>query len=255
MRRVFDAFLFCDELDLLECRLIELDSAVYRHVLVEAPVTFQGTPKPLHYLENQDRFAPWKDKIIHVVADLNGCRDHWAREHASRDAVQQGLGELRDDDIFLLSDVDEIPFPGVLQEAPGTILAMRHHMLAVNLLEMNCWAGTLAMPGRDYRFAIKRFRDRQIGSDRPFLRDAVGFPVTTGWHFSWLGGPEGMRSKVHSFSHPEQAASVDAGADDMYRDRISPIGGNHLLEVVIDDSFPRYMQERRGPASWYWPGK
>ena len=73
-RRVYEAFLFCDELDLLEARLIELDSAVYRHVLVEAPVTFQGTPKPLHYLENQDRFAPWKDKIIHVVADLGRLR-------------------------------------------------------------------------------------------------------------------------------------------------------------------------------------
>ena len=70
MRRVFDAFTFSDELDLLEARLTELDSAVYRHVLVEAPVTFQGGPKPLHYLENRDRFAPWADKIIHVTADL-----------------------------------------------------------------------------------------------------------------------------------------------------------------------------------------
>lgn len=111
MRRAWDAFLFCDELDLLEARLTELDDVVDRHVLVEAPVTFQGDPKPLHYLENSGRFAPWKDKIIHVVADLGGCGDHWDREHASRAAVTQGLGDLADDDIFLLSDVDEIPFP------------------------------------------------------------------------------------------------------------------------------------------------
>ena len=30
---------------------------------------------------------------------------------------------------------------------------------------------------------------------------------------------------------------------------ISPLGGNRLLEVVIDDTFPKYMQERRGPAT------
>ena len=56
MRKAWDAFLFCNELDLLEARLTELDSAVYRHVLVEAPVTFQGDPKPLWYAENKERF-------------------------------------------------------------------------------------------------------------------------------------------------------------------------------------------------------
>jgi hypothetical protein len=254
-RRVFDSFLFCDELDLLEARLIELDDAVYRHVLVEAPVTFQGNPKPLHYQENRDRFAPWKSKIIHVVMDLESCQDSWERERASRDGVQLGLSELRDDDIFMLSDADEIPDPAVIQKAPGNILAMRHHMLAVNLLELGWWAGTLAVLGKDYRFAISRFLDRQIGQDRPFLRDPVGFPLVTGWHFSWLGGPEGMRSKVHSFSHPEQAARVDADAEKMYREKINPVNGdNRLLEVVIDGSFPKFMQERRGPEAWYWPG-
>lgn len=253
-RRVFDTFTFCDELDLLEARLTELDDAVYRHVLVEAPVTFQGNPKPLHYLENQDRFAPWKDKIIHVIADLDDYGDHWARERASREAVRQGLGDLRDDDIFLLSDVDEIPRTAVIQEAPGTIMMMRQHLLAVNLMESGWWAGTLAVLGNSHRHAIKRFLERQHGADRPVLVNSVGFPVVAGWHFSWLGGPEGMRSKVHSSvpSELEHARLVDAHADRMYRERISPLGGDRLLQVVIDDTFPKYMQERHGPPIWYW---
>ena len=254
MRRVFDSFTFNDEIDLLEARLTELDSAVYRHVLIEAPLTFQGNPKPLHYLENQDRFAPWKDKIIHVTADLDANAGHWAREQASRDAVRQGLGELRDDDIFLLSDVDEFPRAAVIQEAPGTIMMMRQHVLAVNLMESGWWAGTMAANGSDYRHAVKWFLARQRGANRPVLMNTAGFPVSAGWHFSWLGGAEGMRSKVHSSVPADlpHAGVIDVHAERLYRERISPLGGDRLLEVVIDDSFPGYMRDRKGPASWYW---
>jgi len=253
---VWDTFLFCDELDLLECRLAELDDVVYRFVLVEAPVTFQGKAKPLHYRENRDRFAPWKDKIVHVIPDLDGCRDHWAREHASRDAVKQGLSELGDDDTFLLSDVDEIPFANIIHrpEVLGTILAMRMYACAVNLLEPVIWAGSLLVVGGDSDYAIKRFRDRNSEAGQPFFRNSVGYPVIGGSHFSWLGGPEAMRAKVRAFAHPEYTEFIDAHAEDMYCHKLSPAGGNRLQEVVIDESFPRFMQERRGPASWYWPG-
>ena len=253
-RRVYDTFLFSDELDLLEARLTELDDSVYRWVLVESPVNFRGDPKPLHYQENQDRFAPWKDRIIHVIADLEGCKDCWARENASRDAIKQGLGGLGYDDIFLLSDVDEIPMPHMIQESPGTIMMMRRHTLAVNLLDIGWWTGTLATFGSDSRYAIRKFLQRTDGSGRPFLANPIGFPRISGWHFSWLGGPDAIRAKVRSFGDEELlgVTITDEDADRVYRDRISPVEGGHLLELVIDDTFPKYMQDRRGPEEWYW---
>ena len=229
---------------------MELDDAVYRHVIVEAPVTFQGTPKPLHYLENRDRFAPWKDKIVHVVADLDGCEDHWAREHASRDAIPQGLDGLGNGDIFLLSDVDEIPQADILQDTPGYGLIMRNHALAVNLLEP-CWLiGTMATTG-DPSMIIRQFRNRQNLPPERTTRNKVGFPVIAGWNFPWLGGPGAMRAKVHSFSHPEGAPFIDANADYMYRNRVNPSTGGHMMVVTIDETWPKFMRERRGPANWY----
>ena len=91
--RVFDTFLFCDELDLLEVRLLELHDHVYRFVLVESPLTFQGNPKPLYYADNKERFATYADKIIHVIADLDSLGEGMAREHAQRNATWQGLGD------------------------------------------------------------------------------------------------------------------------------------------------------------------
>ena len=58
---IYDAFPFLDELELLELRLKELAAVVDRHILVESTLTFQGTPKPLYYAENERRFANFRD--------------------------------------------------------------------------------------------------------------------------------------------------------------------------------------------------
>jgi glycosyl transferase family 17 len=261
MKRAWDSFLFCDELDLLEARFIELDSAVYRHVLIEAPLTFQGSHKPLFYAENKERFAPWQDKIIHVIAELpegnirsHGLHPAWDREHTSREAIWRGLDGFHDDDIFLLSDVDEIPRPEITEKAPGHVLAMRNHLTAVNLIEPGWHRGTMATLGKPTE-TMQSLRERRSSPDTPVLQDPFGWVIDAGWHFSWMGGPDVMRAKAHAFAHWEAAAAFDEHAERIYRKRINPASGiNHLLEVTVDESFPTYMQEHRGPASWYWPG-
>jgi Glycosyltransferase family 17 len=267
MRRVWDCFPFFNELDLLEARLTELDGVAYRHVLVEAPVTHQGNPKPLWYSENKERFSAWQDKIIHIVADLPGG-GAWDREHAQNEAIGRGLDGLRDEDILLLSDADEIPRADVISrlgtrvEHPADrgpalryVLPMRHHQLAVNLVDMGWWGGTMASFGRPAG-SIQSFRESRHSPEVPALRNRWGWIIDAGWHFSWLGGPAAVRVKAHSYAHEERTAFLDESADRLYREKISPESGvNRLLEVIIDESFPRYMQERKGPASWYWPGE
>ena len=63
--KVFDVFLFFNELDLLEVRLNLLYPFVDHFVINEATKTFSGLDKPLYYLENKDRFEKFQDKIIH----------------------------------------------------------------------------------------------------------------------------------------------------------------------------------------------
>jgi glycosyl transferase family 17 len=255
MRRVWDTFIFSSELDLLEARLIELDSAVYRHVLVEAPVTFQGDPKPLYFAENKERFSAWQDKIIHIVADLpEGTPSD--RQSAQDEAIGQGLDGLRDDDIFMVSDADEIPRATAIQKAPGYVLPMRHHKLAVNLIDIGWWKGTVVALGSELPDSIEALRAFRNFEDMPPLRDEMGWVVDGGWHFSWLGGPGAIREKARGYLHAEKTEGITAAAERLWREKISPESGvTRLLEVVVDGSFPRFMQERQGPASWYWPGE
>jgi beta-1,4-mannosyl-glycoprotein beta-1,4-N-acetylglucosaminyltransferase len=75
--RVFDVFPFFEELDVLELRLNELAGVVDAFILIEAPWTHSGEPKPLHFQRHmhEPRFSPFLDRIVHVVvreAPVNG---------------------------------------------------------------------------------------------------------------------------------------------------------------------------------------
>jgi beta-1,4-mannosyl-glycoprotein beta-1,4-N-acetylglucosaminyltransferase len=67
---LYDCFTFCDGLDLLDIRLAELSPFVDTFVIAEAPVTFQGKPKPLYYQENKARFRVRTQLTLNLFNDI-----------------------------------------------------------------------------------------------------------------------------------------------------------------------------------------
>jgi len=113
---VVDGVIFNDELDILEVRIKSLWACVDWFVVVEAPVSLKNTPKPLVFRENAERFAWASSKLVHVVVESLPDKPFklWENEEFFRDAVgREGLravpGGLRDEDLVLYSDTDEIP--------------------------------------------------------------------------------------------------------------------------------------------------
>ncbi len=107
---LYDCFTFNDELDLLELRLRELEDLVDGWVLVEACQTFSGKLKPLHYAEHAARFAPWADRIVHLICGPSqGGWTSWEREAHQRSAILVALESAAATDLAIVSDVDEIP--------------------------------------------------------------------------------------------------------------------------------------------------
>jgi beta-1,4-mannosyl-glycoprotein beta-1,4-N-acetylglucosaminyltransferase len=108
---LIDAFMFFDELELLEIRLHELDSIVERFILVEAPITHSGREKPLVFLENKHLFERFLPKIEHlIVLDMPSTGDPWIRERWQRAAIMRGINPSWNSyDLMISSDVDEIP--------------------------------------------------------------------------------------------------------------------------------------------------
>jgi len=108
-KKVIDAFLFNNELDMLEYRLSISVDVVNVFILVESRRTIEGETKPLYYSENKERFEKYNSKIIHIVVDE-------ADELACWDAIDRGVQqlELTDFDYILIGRIDEIPDPATL---------------------------------------------------------------------------------------------------------------------------------------------
>jgi beta-1,4-mannosyl-glycoprotein beta-1,4-N-acetylglucosaminyltransferase len=257
---IIDAFIFSDELDILEMRLTELYDSVDRFVLAEATRTFQDTPKPLWYDNHKDRFAPWADKIEHIViADgelpsVAADSDPWCREHAHREHLSRALVGLDSNDIVLLSDVDEIPRPLLARNVrPEGILVFRQrfHCFAVDWRHPQWWLGTTAatvstitkLPdGKEFAYLRAA---RLKASNPPHLRDA-------GWHFTWLGGTDSALNKLASFSHPEIGEVAGPRIrDDYYRREGHHVDGTQLVPVTVDTSWPKWIVDGHAPAVWF----
>lgn len=247
--KVYDCFLFFNEFDLLELRLLTLDSVVDHFVIVEAPWTFSGRPKPLHFKENYRRFRRWLKKIRHI--EMSGGIDTdsaWDRESTSRNAMSAGFEDGDTDDLIFQSDLDEIWRPEKREEHLdlGGIAVYRQEMFYYCL---NCrrvpeikWNGT------------RRLRKRDWTTGR-WVRDTSSLSAKIwdgGWHFSFLGDAEDAIRKMKAFSHTEYSdghwtdhARVDA-AIRSGRDLI--VDGAAYLPIPIDETFPRPILD--DPKRW-----
>ena len=274
---VYDCFSFFNELDLLEIRLNTLDKVVDKFILAESPLTHTGNPKPLYYAENKKRFAKFNDRIVHVVVDdfpsmpddMPVREKAWTRENWQRNAIVRGLpADIRDEDVLLVSDLDEIPNPDYLQKAVGnpvgiTRLDLKSYCFFINMRNVSypIWNnGTRVLTWRTFNDP-KTYADSKYGecclaavNQGPtatrirFLKpDKIMKPA--GWHFSYLGGVEAIRRKMKSISHtefdterrtsPENIRNAIAKGKSLFNSY------ERFLPELINQAFPQYVVSRQ----------
>jgi hypothetical protein len=210
---IVDCCTYFMEADLLALRLAELDPVVDRFVVVEGNRTHAGAPKESHLRANFARFQPYAHKLTLWMADLpegDGLCWTWRREIAQRNAIADALASLHlnHDDMILISDCDEIPRRGfvnaLFQLQPDTIAVavQRLHYYTFNHVAPDAqWFGTRATQYANVQ-ALGADGVRYAGHERG------GFPriahaIDAGWHFSYFGGPEYVKTKIESFLHQE----------------------------------------------------
>jgi beta-1,4-mannosyl-glycoprotein beta-1,4-N-acetylglucosaminyltransferase len=253
---IYDCFLFSNELDLLELRLNELNDVVDRFILLESDHTISGLPKPLYYHDNMDRFKQFEDKIEHCIYDyptdtknviIPQChienKEAWIRESLSRDLIKDTLTDVKDDDIVIIADADEITSPEAIRSY-NTRMGGMTLVQKLFYYRLNCycptyiWGWSKIVPGKLYN----EMTPQQIRYARmPNLR-APG-----GWHFSFMGSPEMIATKIKAFAHQEYnrpeitdieyvRKCMDTPKDIFNRPEIA------LQNVPVDYSFPKVVQ-------------
>ncbi len=215
--RVYDCFPFFNELDQLEIRLNELDSLVDYFVIVEGSETQQGNPKPLYFEKNKDRFSKFLHKIRHIVVSdwpeyKDGVYDSsWTRERFQRDCIMRGLTDIKDTDVLILGDADEIISAEALRNYKSHMglckLEMNFYFYYINYLASDCLT-----PGKKWMESrivpVKYFKKYNMtpcsvryspGSLQYHHIDNLPSIPNAGWHFSFQGGIDAIMEKIKSF--------------------------------------------------------
>lgn len=265
---VYDCIPFFNELDILKLRLHILDPIVDRFIIEEATVTFSGEKKELCFEKNKAMFQEFLPKITYLVVDDSPIQaTTHERDKFQKNALIKGLKDATDEDVIILSDVDEIPNPKVLKKIiaefnPDKVyhLAQRMFYCFINMEEISgsLLSITGEFPGVEKKMWLgtKVFGKRSIPKAGIIeMREA---PTTApdavrvedgGWHFGYMGSRQerdvGKRigTKVVAAAHQEYnnadtlAEAMDKlilGQDIFGRDA-------RFKRVEVDESYPEYL--------------
>ena len=259
---IYDCFQFFDEEHILDLRLNILNEFVDFFVIVESTTDHQGNSKKLNF--DLKKFKKFDSKIIYIVVDDTSeaiKKPHIGGESLveqhQRNSLMRGLKKSHDNDLIILSDVDEIPDLKKLnmfnKKKKYAVFSQRMFNYKINLLNEteNNWHGSkiclkknLKSPQWLRNLKFKEYPFWRI--DKPKNLQII---ENGGWHFAYLQKTENISKKIKSFAHGEFNKSnfsnpeaikkkIDMGKDIFDRE-IS------YKKVEIDSSFPKYIVDNK----------
>jgi len=274
--RIYDCFLFNDEVDMLEIRLNEMGPWVDYFVLLESSLTFTKLSKRKVYSEVKERFQLFDEKIIYLSVDSfpdNG--DSWSNERFLRDYLFQGLRQegkhARKSDYILVSDVDEIIRPIFLKSLKMCTGFDNTHVRFS--MQLSYYSYTWVYPHERWNNVIAfPFDPSQVNAtsahEMRFNSKAATLTIQdAGWHCSYcFRYLRQFREKLNSFSHTEFNSrnkpkihtrehlvnSIRLGQD-LLRRNIYKIQFSESIDapkyVIANSVRFSYLLERRGPSA------
>ena len=274
MKKIYDCFTFVDELDILEIRLNTLYEHVDHFVIVEANKTHLGRDNELCFKNNKDRFEKFLDKVIHVeVTDMpNFSDDIWELEIFHRNCILRGLQGAHEDDIVIISDVDEIIMPEAIQKIRSTqkefyairsfqfyshlnsLLISERSLLPV--MNFQSMATKLSHVKKHSPQSIRIFKNDLNEDDTlSFFEIEVEVIKDGGRHFSFIGDEQKFQVKLDRYTHPELRDSAHHFINFMYESKEKSSGfvahninlistvNFYYANIELDDLFPQYIRD------------
>ena len=283
--KIYDCFMYFDEEVVVDVRLHTLNEFVDYFVIVESKFTHKGDPRKLKF--NNQKFEKFKDKIIYIVDEeiysqteeikAEDNEDEKSRklifnaayrENGQRNLIVKGLEKANDEDLILISDVDEIPKLSGLnfKNINEKIILFKQDMFYYKfnlLLPDLIWTGTKACKKKNLINPqwLRNIKDRKYS----FFRIDTFFSKTKytsikiindgGWHFSNIKTPKEIEFKLRSYLHhrefDENPLSVDQ-IDEIIKNKqaiydlkvdktVNKIGNGNFLKKFELNKLPEYI--------------
>ncbi len=229
--KIFDCFMYNDEDLLLDLRLNSLNNFIEKFIITEASYTHSGIKKKLNF--NINNFKKFKDKIHYIVVEdqpkdilelkkndneetkgekliLNGM----ARDYFQRENLNKGLKNVSDEDLILISDLDEIPNIECIDRSnvKNNILIFEQKIFyyKLNLLYNDyIWHGTKGTKFKNFKSPqwLRNIKSKKYSfwridilfSKKKYTN--LSFIKNGGWHFTCLKSPLELETKLSNFAH------------------------------------------------------
>ena len=288
MMSIYDCFMYYDEDLLLDLRLNVLNPYVEKFVITEATYTHNGNKKTLQF--DIKNFQKFKDKIIYLVVDeqpknilelddgdtddrrgekliLNGM----ARDYFQRENLKRGLSGAKENDLILVSDLDEIPNLRELkfENIKNNIIIFEQKMFYYKLnlyYEDFTWQGTKGTKFKNFKSPqwlrnikgknYSKWRLDVLFSKKKYSN--LSFVKNGGWHFTCLRTPEELQKKLTNFAHHYEFEESGLKLEDiktlikekrvMYDHNVDQKGykwsGKSILKKIDLESLPEYISQK-----------
>ena len=284
--KIFDCFMYFDEELVLDLRFHHLYEYIDYFVIVESEFNHKGEKRDLNF--NINKFSKFKDKILYLVkndqpqeikeiseADSENDKNNKYiinaayRENSQRNFIMEGLKEANDEDIILVSDVDEIPkidninFNNIKEKIFLFKQDMFYYKFNLSIPNYK-WTGTKGCKFKNLKNPqwLRNIKDRKY----PFYRLDTFFSENKyisikiiedgGWHFSYLKSANEIKHKLKSYLHHrefdlqslsikqiEETIKNKMAIYDLKADKTAnKVGTGVKLQNFDKQKLPRYIQ-------------
>jgi len=250
---IIDCFIYNNEDLILDLRLDYLDKYVKKFIIVEARFTHQGKLKK-KFLD-LNNFKKYKDKIIHLfIEEFPKDFSNWERENYQRNFIANGLINFNDDDLIMISDIDEIPnLRNINNKIKDKMYVFRqkNFMYKINLLNTTypIWYGT-RMCKKKLLKSPQWLRDLKVKRNLFYKLFKINWNIVNegGWHFSYLMNSEQIKEKIMAFGHAEYNKPEYVDLDNIGKKinkSIDLFDRKQLYKKInLDNSFPKIIFEK-----------
>ena len=257
---LYDCCMYFDEDLVLDFRLNILKDHVNNFVIAEATKDHTGKDKKLNF--NINNFSKFKDRITYLIVDdlpmnIRSFKKNWPvhhlRDQHQRNSIARGFKNYSDDDLIMISDIDEIPDPKKISEFKITnkyaCFMQKNFQSKLNLQNITnkYWMGTKICQ-KKYLKSPQWLRNIKT-KKRPFWKfykpKEPQLIHDGGWHFSFLKKPDSIAKKIKAYSHQEfyKDEFVDENKIALRIKNNQDLFDRNIKykKVEIDKSFPDYI--------------
>ena len=211
--KIVDAFIFYNELKILDYRLNILSDIIDCFIIVESKYTFSGKKKKLYFEKNKEKYKKILGKIIHIKVDKLPYiypnidflkRQQWENEYSQRNSIEEGIDKLvlKDEDLILISDVDEIPDLNLLNK-----IKFNNYGIELLSLQLDTYYYNLNTKCNAFCTASKIINYKKYKDLKKTIQEIRILKIPSisraGWHLSFFGDEDFIVNKLENFSHQE----------------------------------------------------